>query len=195
LKIGIFGGTFDPPHKGHKHAIELVVKHVSLDLLYVMVANDPWIKSQFKEVTPAQKRLEMAKLAFSGTEKVIVSDLEIKRGGKSYTIDTVKEILRMYPDADLYLLIGSDLLLELPKWKNYQELVSLVGLIVLVRDVNDDRLLKVLEFKDVRIVKIDELGEISSTFIRQKIACGLSVNDLIDPRVMAYIQANKLYLN
>lgn len=125
MKIGIFGGSFNPIHLGHVRVAENAIKELELDKLLVI----PAAVSPFKTESNAAEfydRLEMAKAIFAPLEKAEVDDRELKRGGVSYTIDTVKEIAAENPGAELYLIIGEDSLEGLPRWKDYEELMTLV---------------------------------------------------------------------
>lgn len=127
MKIGIFGGSFNPIHLGHVRVAENAIKELELDKLLVI----PAAVSPFKTESKAAEfydRLEMAKAIFASLEKAEVDDRELKRGGVSYTIDTVKEIAVENPGAELYLIVGEDSVEGLPRWKNYEELMTLVKL-------------------------------------------------------------------
>ena len=103
-RIGVFGGTFDPPHLGHL-AIALEVGHaLSLDRVLLMVAGDPWQKTALRSITPAVDRLDMVEAGIDGVEGVEVSDLEVRRGGPSYMADTLADLAAAAPDADLFMI-------------------------------------------------------------------------------------------
>ena len=117
MKIGIFGGTFDPPHIGHINICKEFLSRLSLDKLYVIPAFLPPHK-EIKSNTPVNKRFEMCEIAFSPiSSKIEISDVEIKREGKSYTADTIS-YFKSRGDDDLYLLCGTDMLLTLDEWYN-----------------------------------------------------------------------------
>jgi nicotinate-nucleotide adenylyltransferase len=125
-KIAIYGGSFDPPHKGHRLLAENLMK--SCGALKVIVI--PTAMSPFKNSSgaSAEDRLQMCRLAFSD-EVFEVSDIEISRGGKSYTVDTVAAVKAMYPDAELYLFMGDDMLLSFDKWYKHEEILRIATIV------------------------------------------------------------------
>lgn len=123
MKIGIYGGSFNPVHYGHVNVARLALEELALDRLIVVPAN----VSPFKTETPTIfDRLEMLEDAFSGMERTVVDRRELDRGGVSYAIDTVREIAAENPGAELYFIIGEDSVEGLPRWKDYAELEKLV---------------------------------------------------------------------
>jgi nicotinate-nucleotide adenylyltransferase len=137
-RIGLFGGTFDPPHLGHVAALRAVSTSLSLDRLLLVVANDPWQKSSSRVVTPAEDRYALAQALAEGIPGVEASRMEIDRGGPSYTVTTV-EALRAEavasgrPVPQIYLVIGADLLAELGTWERADDLRTMVTLAVVSR--------------------------------------------------------------
>ena len=117
MRIGIFGGTFDPPHAGHKKYADEVRNKLSLDNLIVIPTAAPPHK-QKKTSTTAEDRLNMLGLLFEKDSGVLVSDMEIARGGRSYTFETVTLLREQYPDDELIFILGSDMLLSFHTWKN-----------------------------------------------------------------------------
>lgn len=194
--VCIFGGSFDPVHKGHKKLAMFVCEKLSLSRMLII----PAAMSPFKNNSgaSASDRMNMCSLAFSENE-FSVSDIEINRGGKSYTIDTVKAVREMYPDEKLYLLIGSDQLLYFDKWYRFEEILSLVTLVSVTRE--DNILKKELEsFADERLRKYGECIildfqplVISSTEIRKSISGNKSTANYLDERVAVYIKEKGLY--
>jgi nicotinate-nucleotide adenylyltransferase len=130
-RLGLFGGTFDPPHFGHVAALEAAVRTNTFDLVEVTVAGDPYLKSAKVAVHPASLRLAMAELAFGGLDLVEVSDREIKRTGPSYTIDTVRELLEVADDVDV--IVGADLAQQIDSWHDAEILRTLVRVGVVPR--------------------------------------------------------------
>ncbi|MFY9783563.1 MAG: nicotinate-nicotinamide nucleotide adenylyltransferase [Acidimicrobiales bacterium] len=126
-RLGLFGGTFDPPHFGHVEALEAAAETGRFDRLVVTVAGDPYLKNA--DVHPASLRLAMAHAAFDGLALVEVSDLEIRRNGPSYTVDTVREFLNKAENVDL--LVGADLATQLDQWHEAEELrdLTVVGIV------------------------------------------------------------------
>ena len=120
MKIGIFGGTFNPVHKGHIHAAKCFRDECGLDLVYVIPNYISNLKTP--NTTPPEDRLAMLEIAFRGEAGFVVSDMEIRRGGVSYTADTVRALKEMYPDGELYLFFGDDWLEGFPKWYHFDYL-------------------------------------------------------------------------
>ena len=137
MRIGIFGGTFDPVHNGHVRAAECFREECSLDLVYVIPNSTPNLKE--RKVSPGEDRLNMLRLAFAGKERegFVISDLELRRGGVSYTCDTVAELRKLHPNAQLYLFFGDDWLEGLPRWKNVRDLLANVTIALANRSERD----------------------------------------------------------
>ena len=176
-RIGIYGGTFAPPHNGHVAAARAFLSQMRLDYLYVIPAFLPPHKRLDFIDDPAD-RLRMCELAFGGIEGVIVSDAEQRRGGKSYTVDTLRELSA--PDTRLFLLCGTDMMLTLDTWYEAPDIVA-----------------KVSEYKEkynavVRRVVTPPI-EISSTEVRRAAAAGKSLAGMVPPAVEAYIREHGLY--
>ena len=150
-RIGIYGGTFSPPHNGHIKAAKAFMEQMWLDILYVIPTFVPPHKEMECAVS-AEHRLEMCRLAFSDMEGVYVSDLEIRRGGTSYTVDTLKELSG--EDRRLFLLCGTDMILTLGSWRSPKEIFELSYPVYIRRE--KDPLL------DERIVKT--IGEYRETY-------------------------------
>lgn len=196
--ICIFGGSFDPVHLGHKRLADFVTDKLSLEKMLII----PAAMSPFKSTSggTAEDRLSMCRLAFS-EEKYEVSDMEIKRGGKSYTVDTVKAVKELYPDSKLYLLIGSDQLLSFNRWYCYKEILSLVTLISVSREdsVNTEKLRAFSEkelgiYGECKILDFAPL-EISSTELRDRIEKNRDTSLFLEKTVREYIDEKGLYKN
>lgn len=132
MRIGIFGGTFNPPHLGHKRLAESIFEEVGLDKILIIPTAMPPHK-QGNDLASEEDRLMMCSLLFNEAY-CEVSTLELKRGGKSYTVDTVSELKRLYPDDELFLIIGSDMLLSFHRWYCYEEILESVTLCVATRE-------------------------------------------------------------
>ena len=196
--ICIFGGSFDPVHKGHKKLALYVTEKLNLRKMLII----PTAMSPFKSTSGAtpSDRMEMCQLTFY-EEEFIVSDTEIARGGKSYTIDTIKAVKEMYPDEKLYLLIGSDQLVHFDKWYRFEEILSLVTLVAVSRQGNALR----TELEKIADEKLRPYGEciildfeafvISSTEIRNIAASGGDVSEFTEKQVSDYIKQKGLYLD
>ncbi len=139
MKIGIFGGTFNPPHLGHVGAAQEAIKALNLDKLLVIPDALPPHKALAESSPSAEERLNMTKLAFSGVKKAEVSDMEIRRGGPSYTVETLIRVKSRYPNATLYLLMGTDMLLIFEEWREFRTIISIATLAVFARRGGEDR--------------------------------------------------------
>ena len=199
LRIGIYGGTFSPPHKGHIAAAKAFMEQMWLDILYVIPTATPPHKEMEIEVC-AKDRLEMCRLAFEGLDGVCVSDLEIARGGKSYTVETLRELSG--EDRRLFFLCGTDMMLTLDRWREPEEIFRLCYPVYIRRD--NDRSLdaviinKIVQYqrdygKVVRRIVADPI-EISSSQIRQMIANGEDLSGVVTKKVENYIRHNHLYV-
>ena len=129
-RIGIYGGTFNPPHMGHVHVARHAIGALCLDKLLIIPSSTPPHKALTADSPTPDDRLRMLQMTFAGEEKAEVSDLELQRGGVSYTFDTVKTLQSQYPNAELFLLVGTDMLLSFDRWYRYKELLSMVTLAV-----------------------------------------------------------------
>lgn len=138
MKIGIYGGTFDPPHRGHTEAAASAVKALGLDRLIVIPTFTPPHKELADMTAGASARLHMVRLAMNSVPETEVSSIEIDRGGKSYTADTVKTLRELYPNDELYLIIGSDMVESFRHWRNTDEIISRVTIAALSRTGDDN---------------------------------------------------------
>ena len=197
-RVGIYGGTFSPPHNGHIAAAKAFMEQMWLDFLFVVPAAVPPHK-EIGQVASAEHRFRMTQLAFQGIEGVYVSDLELRREGKSYTVDTLRELSG--DDRRLFLLCGTDMMLALDEWYEPEELFRLCYPVYARREkdpVIDAKIIQKISFyqgkygKIVRKIQMEPV-EISSTEVRKKIAAGESVANLIPPLVEQYIFDNHLY--
>ncbi len=200
-RIGIFGGTFNPIHAGHLVIAEEVYDYHNLSKILFMPANIPPHKYA-EGLADAHHRYKMVEEAIRGNDKLEVSDLEIKREGKSYTIDTVQDVLRSYGrECEIFLIMGADSLSELELWKDVKELSQLCHFVVVNRpeysvDVPDSLAGvvgndTVSEIERLR-VQISPIG-ISSTDIRKRLREGADVSGLVPSCVEAYIREHGLY--
>lgn len=198
-KIGIYGGSFDPPHKGHVALAKNLAELTGVNKVFIIPAH----ASPFKvgcNVGDAD-RLFMCRAAFSEAP-FEVSDIELLRGGKSYTYDTVAALKAMYPQSKMYLFMGDDMFLSLDRWYNSRELLSIVTPVAACRTNDLGALDKMHEFvKNTLKLKNGEYllscetpFEISSTRIRELIKAGKPVEAFLNKEVCDYIKERKLYL-
>lgn len=198
MRIGIFGGSFNPPHLGHRRLADEMMEAAALDKMLIIPAGIPPHKNT-DELISTEHRFEMCKLAFND-DKYIISDIEYQRQGKSYTVDTVAEIRKIYPDDELFLIIGSDMLLSFHRWYRYEDILKEVTLCVATREneILTDELLKyaneTLKLSENEII-ISQIAPFvcSSTAIRSEIRQGQNVSDYVDTDVSDYIIRNDIY--
>lgn len=192
MRLGIFGGTFNPPHLGHLLIAERVVEELQLDkLLFVPAANPPH-KLGAAAIAAGQHRVEMLLRSIAGHDRFDISTIEIDRAGVSFTIETLRELCKSYPAAEMFLLIGSDNLAEFHTWRDPEGICALSQLVVLQREgfaVSgvDPRWRKHLV--PVRTPVI----EISGTEIRQRVRDEKRVDFYLPASVAEYIAAENLY--
>ena len=198
-QVGLFGGTFDPVHLGHLLAAQEAHERLGLSRVILMVANIRPHKDRVV-ATRAADRLAMLRLAAAGDERFEVSDLEIRRGGQSYTIDTVAA-LRAEMDDEIVLLVGSDSVPELPAWHRIGELVEVCTLVVLARPgfaaAGLAPLCAALSGEQIERIAANVLSiplmEISSTEVRARLAAGRPIRYLVPRAVEDYIAEHRLY--
>lgn len=138
MKIAIYGGTFNPPHRGHVESLQAVYEQAKPDRVLVIPASIPPHKELAAGSPDAEKRLELTRLAFKELPYAEVTDMELTRTGKSYTSDTVEELLRKYPDAELMLAMGTDMFLSFETWHEYRYLIDNVTMLVFARREGED---------------------------------------------------------
>lgn len=196
-KVGIFGGTFNPPHISHVRAAEAFLRQMSLDrLLIVPSCTSPHKKDAV--IASALDRYKMCELAFSELEKTEISDIEIKRGGRSYTCDTLAALNG--ESLELYFLCGTDAFLSLDKWKNPQDIFNLASICVIERErasraneLND----KISEYKSKFNARIFTLNTVpttlSSTFVRECLATNRDTFEYVPKSVIEFIEERGLY--
>lgn len=191
MKIGVFGGTFNPPHNGHVRLAKAAADELKLDKLLVIPSCIPPHKIAAK-LADGQERLEMCRLAFGCDPRFEVSPMELERGSRSYTVETLRELKALYPDSELYFIVGSDMLESFDKWYLWQEILSLSVLCAASREEGYSpdlsRFGKLAE--RIKIITLDPL-EVSSTQIRN--SAGEVSPELLDPKVAAYIREHGLY--
>lgn len=199
IRIGIYGGTFAPPHVGHVEAAKIFVRQMQLDLLYIIPAAIPPHKQIDAADDPA-RRLRMCELAFAGMKGVLVSDMEIARGGKSYTVDTLRALSA--PDRRLFLLMGTDMMLTLDEWRDPESIFRLCYPVYVRRESDPGNDARIVEKNRLYLEKYGkivrrlpgEVTELSSTDIRSLVAAGKPVTGLVPPAVETYIRENRLYV-
>jgi nicotinate-nucleotide adenylyltransferase len=194
MKIGILGGTFDPPHNGHLAVAEACLKELELDEIMFLPANQNPIKPA-NSTTAAKARLQMVRRLIEGQDRMSVSDMEITRGGKSYAVDSLEELQVAQP-AEYWFIVGTDAAKSLPKWKNPNRLVKLCRIAIVTRPTTTESEILVrlptLWKSDIDFVRMTPV-DISSTLIRDNIAKGRDISRLTPKAVEDYVRENKLY--
>ena len=197
MKIGIYGGSFNPVHNGHVNAAKTFQEELGLDTVLIIPAYCAPHKKGLA-MTPSEHRLNMCHLAFDGLPGFEVSDIEIQRADDGYMVDTVMQLREMYPDDELYLLIGGDMLLFFRKWYCWHRLLEETIVAAAARNWEDDAALEAeaallrSEGGEVVIVPID-VKEISSTQIREAVGRSDDISALVPEGVEEYIWNHYLY--
>ena len=199
MRIGIYGGSFDPVHVGHVNAALNFMEVLSLDKIIVIPAYQPPHKKGLA-MTPSEHRMNMCNLAFGNLPGFEVSDIEIKRGDEGYMADTVAQLREIYPEDELFLLIGGDMLLYFQRWYAWHKITDEAVLAVAARNWEDDAALEaeaaVLRSygAEVKIVPID-VKEISSTAVREAVRRSDDISSMVPEGVDDYIWDHYLYYN
>ena len=201
MRVGVFGGSFDPIHLGHLVLAESCREQVGLDQVLFVPCNMSPHKRDGAFGTDRQ-RLEMLDLAIGGNRDFVRSDMEIKRGGVSYTVDTLAELAASAPDNEWFFLMGSDSLESFASWKEPNRILELALPIVVSRPGSEDANLDLLKplCDEETFAKLSQLTvespliEISSTDLRQQVALEKSIRYLVPSGIEKYIQAQKLYI-
>lgn len=196
-KIGIFGGTFNPPHKGHIKIASSFSELLQLDQLLFVPAASP-VHKVSNDLVSAQDRLQMCSLCTSVNPVFSVSDFEVNNKVKSYTIFTIREFQKRFAGAKLFLIIGSDMLFTLNEWFLYKEILKSVTICAAARNPEDQEHLETHKKKyesmgaEIIIAEMKPLS-VSSTEIRQRLKRGMDVSEFVLPEVYDYIKARGLY--
>lgn len=187
-RIGVFGGTFDPPQNGHIAVAAEVLERLSLDMVLFVPAGDPWHKA---EESSAEHRAHMVSLAIEGNSHFALSTVDIDRGGPTYTVDTLRDLSRIYPDAQLFFIMGDDAFAGIEKWKDYEDLVSFATLVVVSRHGSHPIVPAKLS-PSVNLVEIPMLP-VSSSQCRERISQELPIAGLVPDNVAEYVEEHQLY--
>ena len=189
-RIGLFGGTFDPPHNAHVALASLALAELALDELRWIPTGQPWQKA--RRITPAAQREAMVRLAIVGEPRFMIERCEIKRQGPSFTLDTVRELQAARPGAEWFLIIGQDQYANLHTWRDWRELLALVTLAVANRPGVAAQPHPEVQAAARHVVPLPML-DIASTDIRARVAAGQDIGALVPAGVARYIEANHLY--
>ncbi|MBC7753743.1 MAG: nicotinate (nicotinamide) nucleotide adenylyltransferase [Moraxellaceae bacterium] len=212
MKIGIFGGSFNPPHNGHVNSLVTVQKKMGFDKIHIIPNNQNPLKIP-TELPNAEHRIEMSKQAFSTYGPAFyIDDIEIKRGGKSFTIDTVLELRKQYDSKDLYLIVGADNFENFSQWKDWKKILTEVNLVVTTRPgyeipeaesdfpdyltsligESDFGAVELTTGRSIEFITLDDL-DISSSELRKRLRVGRATEKLLPLSVESYIKKHKIY--
>jgi len=217
LKVGVFGGTFNPIHNGHLRAAEEVREKLGFDRILFIPSGKPPLKT--KDIAVAAHRFEMARLAILDNPFFEISDIETKRTGKSYTVKTIEELKKAYPSREFYLILGIDAFLDIPNWRHPERLIELANFVIISRpgfqfadlklspyiqkinrrtlksidDAEQDVCALALESRREAVLLGITPMQISATWIRNALKEGKSIKYLLPAEVQSYIINNKLY--
>jgi len=199
MRLGVFGGTFDPVHVGHLRLAESAreEEELSLDKVLFVPAGEPWRKKDHL-VSAAAYRMAMLRLAIEGNDAFALSKVELEREGPSYSIETLEALGKQHPSAELFLIMGEDALADLPNWREPDRIISLAKLAVASRgDSSAERLealQKALPGVLARVIWVPmEVLQISGSAIRESVRRGWSIRYLVPAAVEAYIHEHALY--
>lgn len=192
-RIGLFGGSFDPPHLGHRALAETALQALQLDEVRWIPAGAPWQKTE-RALAAAGHRAAMVRLAIAGALRFTLDERELHRAGPSYTIDTVREIRSEQPDAALFLIVGQDQYARLHTWHEWSELLRRVTLAVAARDgqppIPGAAVMK--QRHRIEVLSMPRI-DVSATLVRQRAAAGADLSALVGPAVAGYIERHQLY--
>ncbi|WP_158412378.1 nicotinate-nucleotide adenylyltransferase [Ilumatobacter nonamiensis] len=189
-RVGLFGGTFDPPHVGHLVTAINVHHALDLDLVIMMVANVPWQKDGSREITPVEDRLAMVSAAVASVPGLVPGRQEIDLGGNSYTADTLSVLSREYPRAELFTIVGDDAAAGLHTWERSAEVLAQSQLVVVDRPGAPVVLDADVDWIRVEVPRL----EVSSTDLRSRFSDGRPLDYLLTNPVLEVIDERSLYL-
>ena len=184
MKIAILGGSFDPPHMGHVKIAESVITKLGFDQVWLV----PCFAHAFgKKLSPAKDRFAMTTLL--ETKIIQASDLEIQKGGISISFETLTDLANLHPYHAFSWIIGSDQVSDFPKWEYWQEIINIYGLTIVQRDGK----VHLPTLAGITFLQSDDIPNVSSTGIREKVKKGESISNLVPKKVEEYIMKHKLY--
>lgn len=196
-RIGIFGGTFNPIHWGHVRLAQHYIQELQLDKLLIIPTKYPPHKVA-RDLAPSRHRLEMCRLAFEGIPNVEISNIEIQRPGRSYTVDTIRQLRKIYPEDKLFLIVGGDMFRSFNRWYCFDEILLNCTLCTAARErhelqeLNRSKIILSQYSENLKILDMPVL-ELSSTEVREKLRDEEDCSALLPEKVLAYIQTNDLF--
>jgi nicotinate-nucleotide adenylyltransferase len=189
VRIGVFGGTFDPPHVGHLVTAINVAHSLDLDSVILMVNNVPWQKVGTRPITPALDRLAMVQAAVAGVPRLVAGDLEIRAGGHSYTADTLQRLAEEHSGAEFYVILGDDAAAAIRTWERADEVIAQSRLVVVDRPGQPAALDAEIDWIRIEVPRL----EVSSTDLRARISDRRPLDYLVTTPVLDVIRARGLY--
>ena len=190
-RIGLLGGTFDPVHNAHLALACVALDTLALDQLRWVPTGEPWQKT--RRITPAAHRVAMLELAIGGEPRFVIERCEIERTGPSYTLDTVRELRLREPGAQWCLILGQDQFSNVHTWHGWTQLLSLVTLAVAARPGAAPAANAQVEGRAYQVLPMPPM-DVSASAIRERVARGEPIDDLVPPAVARYIGRHGLYL-
>ncbi len=199
-RIGLLGGAFDPPHRAHQALAHAAIEQLQLDELRLLPTGDAWHKA--RTLTPAEHRLAMARLAFAALPQAVVDDRELRRGGPTYTVDTLRELAAEHPGTTLLLVVGADQALAFDRWREPEAITRLATICVARRPPDESVDVQPAAPSAAPSYPIPgghwlalDMAPIplSATAIRQRLEKGQGADELLDPAVARYIAQHHLY--
>lgn len=188
-RVGVFGGTFDPPHIGHLAVAAECRSTLALDVVFLVVAGEPWQKVDERDVSPAAIRLELTQAAVAPYPGLECSAIEVERPGPSYTADTLVTLGEDHPGAEFFVILGADAARGLPTWERVDEVVDVATMVACARDGGFGELPPAVDWQRVTVPRLD----VSSTDLRARVAEGRSIDVLVPPAAALSIDAHGLY--
>lgn len=193
-RLGVFGGSFDPPHLAHVALARAAVDQLGLDELRVLPTGQAWHKA--RALSAAEHRLAMTRDAFAGVPHAVVDDRELHRAGPTYTVETLRELRSQFPDDELLLVIGADQAEALHTWRESAEILRLATIAVAARARPDPQAppfdTAALPPGSWRAVELPPMP-VSATQVRARVAAGQGIDQLVPPGVASYIDRHHLY--
>jgi nicotinate-nucleotide adenylyltransferase len=194
IRLGVFGGAFDPPHVAHVALARSALQQLALDELRIFPTGQAWHKAQ--PLSAADHRLAMAKIAFEGLPRTVIDERELYRPGPTYTIDTLRELKAEYPGAALFLVMGEDQADSLTRWRDWQSIVATTVICVAARPLPHPggglAATGLPAEAEVRLLQLPPMTE-SATEVRERVAAHEQISHLVPPGVARYIRLHDLY--
>ena len=191
-RIGVFGGAFDPPHVAHHTLARAAIDQFKLETLHIVPTGSAWHKT--RTLSAAHHRVAMAQLAFADLAQAFIDTREIERSGVSYTLDTLQELRKEQPQAQLYLFIGQDQAQSFESWHRWQDILEIAQLVVAQRPSESP---DAGQWQNGGLLNVQRLAmpalQVSATHVRQCIAQGQSTDAYLLPQVRRYIDQHRLY--